>query len=136
MAYSTLQFVISWNFFQALFACWLLNVVDVFTCFSLVWDFKNSIIKKSVWQSQYKECKNVMIKNVSCESLWSISVVHNSFIILELWHNTAMLLWRKRKIRTSFKTLASKGTTIWWLKKCQRHDKVLEKITSDSYHME
>ena len=41
-----------------------------------------------------------------------------------------------RKIQTSFKTLASNKTTIWWLKKSHNSDKLLEKITSSSYHME
>ena len=50
--------------------------------------------------------------------------------------STALLLWRQRKIRTSLKTLFSKKTAIWRLKKSQSNDKLLEEITSSSYHME
>ena len=39
-------------------------------------------------------------------------------------------------MRTSFKTLVSKEMTIWRLKKSHSNDKLLEKITSSSYHME
>ena len=39
-------------------------------------------------------------------------------------------------MRTSFKTLVSKKTTIWWLRKSHGNDKLLEKITYSSYHME
>ena len=55
---------------------------------------------------------------------------------MEISIRTALLLWRYRKIRTSFKTLVSKKTTIWRLKKSHSNDKLLEKITSSSYHME
>ena len=69
-----------------------------------------------MWKSQYiKSVKNVIIKKPATKLSISIS--------------TALLLWRERKIRTSFKTL-------WRLKKSYRNDKLLEKITSSSYHME
>ena len=70
-----------------------------------------------------------------------ISIVYDSFILVlcvSISISTALLLWRYglRKIRTSFKTLVSKKTTIWRMKKSHRNDKLLEKITSSSYHME
>ena len=70
-----------------------------------------------------------------------ISIVYDSFILVlcvSISISTALLLWRYglRKIRTSFKTLVSKKTTIWWMKKSHSNDKLLEKITSSSYHME
>ena len=59
------------------------------------------------------------------------SVVHDNFILeLGISIGNALLLWRQRKIRTSFKTLVSKKTTIWRLKKYQSNNKLLEKITS------
>ena len=39
-------------------------------------------------------------------------------------------------MRTTFKTLVSKKTTIWQLKKFHSNDKLLGKKTSSSYHME
>ena len=39
-------------------------------------------------------------------------------------------------MRTSFKTLVSKKATTWRLKKSHSSDKLLEKITSSSYHVE
>ena len=55
-------------------------------------------------------------------------------LIISISISTTLLLWRKK--RTSFKTLASKKTTIWRLKKSHSNDKIREKITSSSYHME
>ena len=70
-----------------------------------------------------------------------IIIVYDSFILglsISISISTALLLWRYglRKIRTSFKTLVSKKTTIWRLKKSHSNDKLLEKITSFNYHME
>ena len=59
-----------------------------------------------------------------------ISIVYDSFILelsISISISTALLLWRQREIRTSFKTLVSNKTTIWRLKKCLRNDKPLEK---------
>ena len=55
-------------------------------------------------------------------------------LIISISISTTLLLWRK--IRTSFKILVSKKTTTWRLKKSHSNDKLWEKITSSSYHME
>ena len=97
---------------------------------------KNSFIKKSVEQSKNKSVKNLIIKKVFQVC---ISIVYNSFILklsISIRLSTALLLWSKCKIRTSFKTHVSKKTKIWRLKNFFRNDKLLEKITSSSYHME
>ena len=68
-----------------------------------------------------------------------IGIVYNNYI-LELGISiisisTALLLWRYCKIQTCFKTLVSRKTTIWLLKKSHNNNKLLEKTLS-SYHME
>ena len=86
-----------------------------------------------------KSVKNVIIKQVSYESFSSISMVYDNFILelsISISISPALLLWRKRKIRTSFKTFVSDKTTIWRLKKSSSDDKHLEKIVLSSYHME
>ena len=93
---------------------------------------KNSFIKKSVEQSKNKSVKNLIIKKVSHESI--VYFILKLSISIRL--STALLLWSKCKIRTSFKTHVSKKTKIWRLKNFFRNDKLLEKITSSSYHME
>ena len=92
----------------------------------------NSFIKKSVEQSKNKSVKNLIIKKVSHESI--VYFILKLSISIRL--STALLLWSKCKIRTSFKTHVSKKTKIWRLKNFFRNDKLLEKITSSSYHME
>ena len=41
--------------------------------------------------------------------------------------STTLLLWSEGKIRTCFKTLVSKKTAKWWLKKSWGNQKLLEK---------
>ena len=69
-----------------------------------------------------------------------IGIVYDSFIFeldISIANiSTALLMWRYCKIWTCFKTLVSKKTTIWRLKKSHGNDKTLEKITFSSYHME
>ena len=81
---------------------------------------KSSFIKKSVKQSKNKECKKRYHKKKSTMKVFQvyISIVYNSFILeLSISISIALLLWRQRKIRTTFKTLVLKKTTIWRLKK-------------------
>ena len=90
-------------------------------------------------QSKNKECKKHYHSAMNVFQV-CIGIVYNSFI-LELGISiisisTALLLWRYCKIWTSFKTLVSKKATIWQLKKSHSNDRLLEKITSSSYHME
>ena len=111
-----------------------------------------------MWNSQeIKSVKNAIIKKSTAKAFQvCISLVHDSFIlefsisisistvtgisinitVISISISTALLLGRYREIRTSFKTLVSKKTTIWWLKKSDSNDKLWEKITSSSYHME
>ena len=85
---------------------------------------KNVIIKKPATYESFSSMYKYSIGQLFLELSISISI------------STTLLLWRQRKIRTSFKTLVSKKTTIWRLKKSHSNDKLLEKITSSSYHME
>ena len=84
--------------------------------FSVFQKKKNSFIKKSVEQSKNKSVKNLIIKKVSHESI--VYFILKLSISIRL--STALLLWSKCKI----------------LKNFFRNDKLLEKITSSSYHME
>ena len=91
---------------------------------------KNSFIKKSKGQSKNKECKKHYHSPRKVFQI-CISIVYDSFI-LQLGINTiststALLLWKFCKIRTSFKTLVSKKTAIWPVKKSHCNDKILEK---------
>ena len=90
-------------------------------------------------QSKNKECKKHYHSATKVFQV-CIGIVYNSFI-LELGISiisisTALLLWRYCKIWTSFKTLVSKKGTKWRLKKSHSNDKILEKVTFYSYHME
>ena len=72
--------------------------------------------------------------------LWK-SVIRNlrsiiSFI-LELWYrHRTFIVETMHKLRTSFKRLASRKATTWWLKQSQNNDKLLLKVISSSYHIE
>ena len=84
-----------------------------------------------MWNSQeIKSVKNAIIKKSTAKAFQvCISLVHDSFILefsISISISTALLLGRYRKIRTSFKTLVSKKTTIWWLKKSHSNNKLLE----------
>ena len=101
-----------------------------------------------MWNSQeIKSVKNAIIKKSTAKAFQvCISLVHDSFIlefsisisistvtgisinitVISISISTALLLGRYRKIRTSFKTLVSKKTTIWWLKKSHSNNKLLE----------
>ena len=86
-----------------------------------------------MWNSQkIKSAKNFIIKKAATKVFQvCVSTVYDSFILkfsISISISTAMLL--------SFKILVSKKTAIWRLKKSHGNDKLLEKITSSSYHME
>ena len=94
-----------------------------------------------MWNSEKNvECRQRYHKKKSATKVFQvcISIVYDRFF----WNlalalvSTALLLWRYGKIRTSFKTLVSKKTAIRQLKKSYCNDKLWEKITSSSYHME
>ena len=83
------------------------------------------------------------IKSVKATKVFQvfISIVYDNFILelsisISISNALLLLLWRSRKIQTSFKTLVSKKATIWRLKKSHINDKLLEKIMSSSYHTE
>ena len=104
------------------------------TCFYRGFEFfkENSLIKKSVEQSQNKECKNVIIKQVP--KVYQVQCTMALF-----WNfggSAAMILWRSRKTQTSFKTLVSKKAAIWRLKESQSNYKPLQKAMAFSYQME
>ena len=113
------------------------------TCFQRCFEFftKKINLWRKVWNSQKtKSVKNIIIEKSATKifQVWII-IVYDSFILelsISISIGTAVLFWRKHKIRTSFKTLASKKTTIWRLKKSHSNDNRLEKIMSSSYHME
>ena len=86
-----------------------------------------------MWNSQkIKSAKNFIIKKAATKVFQvCVSTVYDSFTLkfsISISISTAMLL--------SFKILVSKKTAIWRLKKSHGNDKLLEKITSSSYHME
>ena len=89
-------------------------------------------------QSQNKECKK---SYDSLSSLYKYSIVYDSFILklrISISISTALLFCYcgERKIRTSFKIIVSKKTITWRLNKSHSNDKLSEKITSSSYHMD
>ena len=89
-------------------------------------------------QSKNKECKKHYHSAMNVFQV-CIGIVYNSYILEHgisiISISTALILWRCRKIQTSFKTLVSRKTAIWLLKKSHSNDKRLE-ITFSSYHME
>ena len=102
----------------------------------MFWDFQKTLIyKERCEQSKNKERKKLYHKSAMKVFQVCMIIVYDSFFLeLSISISAALLLWRERKIRT-FKTLVSKNK-IWWLKKSHSNDKLLEKITSSSYHME
>ena len=56
--------------------------------------------------------------------------------MLKFCISIVLLLWRKCKTGTSFKTLVSKEASTWQLKKPQKTDKHLQKIMSSNYQIE
>ena len=92
-----------------------------------------------MWNSQKrKSVKNVIITKNSATKVFQVcvSIAYGSFILeLSINISTALALRRYCKIRTSFKTIVSKKTTISRLKKSNSNEKLLEKTTSSSHHM-
>ena len=88
-------------------------------CFQTYFEFFRK--RKTVTVMKIKRVKKKIIrKKVSSESFSSMFKHSIRQLFLELSISisirTALLLRRQRKIRTSFKTLVSKKTTIWRLK--------------------
>ena len=101
---------------------------------------KNAIIKKSIAKA-FQVCISLVHDSFILEFSISISIstvtgISINITVISISISTALLLGRYRKIRTSFKTLVSKKTTIWWLKKSHSNNKLLEKTTPSSYQME
>ena len=102
-------------------------------CFQRCSEFfpiKNSFVKKRVGKSKNKERKKHYHSAMKVLQV-CIGLVYNRFIlelrISIISISTALLLWRYCKIPTSFKTLVSRKTTIWLLKKSHSNNKFLEK---------
>ena len=56
---------------------------------------------------------------------------------MEIWYKHHVVnVEITRKLRTSFKTLASKKAAKWRLRKSQSSDKLSRKVMSFSYHIE
>ena len=56
---------------------------------------------------------------------------------MEIWYKHHVVnVEITRKLRTSFKTLASKKAAKWRLRKSQGSDKLSRKVMSFSYHIE
>ena len=72
----------------------------------------------------------IKISNILYQVKYTIALFWNFGI------GTALTVWRKCKIRTSFKTLISKKATIWRLKESQSNNKRLQKTMTSSYQME
>ena len=59
------------------------------------------------------------------------------YFILELWYlHHIVIVELTHKLRTSFKTLASKKAATWRLKKNQINISFSRKVMSSSYHIE
>ena len=94
---------------------------------------KRTHLWRKVWNSQkIKSAKNFIIKKAATKVFQvCVSTVYDSFILkfsISISTSTAMIL--------SIKILVSKKTAIGRWKKSHGNDKLLEKITSSSYHME
>ena len=94
---------------------------------------RSTSIKKETL-AQVFSCKFCEIYKNTFLTEYLLVAASFSELIISISISTTLLLCRKK--RTSFKTLVSKKTTIWQLRKSHSNDKLWEKVTSSSYHME
>ena len=94
-------------------------------------------IKKDFIQFIYKEKSGTVTKLTLVQKKRNQKFMKHNQLYFDLWYwHRTFIAGITHKIRTPFKTLASKKITAWRLKQSQSNDKLLLKVISSSCHIE